>query len=208
MELDTLHVTCSEHGGESDAGVGAGGGGLRALGDVVAVREVDVAVGRLERVPAHVGDARVEGEAADFALVKAEAADVGGLFGAFEEGLHAEANAKEGNAGVDAVEEGCADVEGVESAHHLAEVADAGEEDFGGGAEGVRSGGEDVVAVELGEGVLHAAEVAGAIVKDGNHASTTGIDLGRIDGANRGQTAASTRREAARCSIGSPPPRD
>ena len=90
---------------------------------------------RGEFVPAHVGDAGIGGEAADGAGVDAQAADFGRFLAGFEEGLHAEADAEERDAGADALDEGFADAERIERAHHLAEVADAGQENLVGGAQ-------------------------------------------------------------------------
>src|SRR5207245_465730 len=98
-----------------------------------------------------------------------EAANFGRLVAGFEQRLQAEADAQERHAGADAVDQGIANSELVERAHHLSEMADAGKEDFRGGAQAFGITYEGVGAAELGEGVLDRAEVAGAVVEDGDH---------------------------------------
>ena len=121
MELDSGDVAGFERGGIAQA-VSAHGGGLRDFGDVVAVSEVHVRTrgdaaeelrigARFELVPAHVGDARGLRKALHGAGEKAQAADFGGFFAGFEEGLHAKADFEVQDARADAFEECGADVE-------------------------------------------------------------------------------------------------
>ena len=104
----------------------------------------------------------------------AEAADFGGFFAGFEQRLHAETDAEEGHAGLNALDEGFAYAESVEGAHHLAEVAHAGEQNFGGREQAGGIANQRVLAAEFAEGVLHAAQVAGAVVEDGDHRAWAG----------------------------------
>ena len=62
----------------------------------------------------------------------------------------------------------------IEGAHHLAEMAHAGEEDFGGRAQARGIANQRVLAAEFAERVLHAAQVAGAVVEDGDHKQPLG----------------------------------
>ena len=78
---------------------------------------------------------------------------------------------KKRHSGLDALDEGFAYVQIVEGAHHLTEVAYAGEEDFGGASEAGGIVDERVFTAEFIEGVLHGAQVAGAVIEDGNHKS-------------------------------------
>ena len=103
--------------------------------------------------------------------IEAEAADFGGFLAGIEERLHAEADAEEGDVGANAIEQRFADAEGVERVHHLAEVADAGEKNLGGGLKPGSVVDQAILAVQFGQGVLHAAEVTGAVIENGDHSS-------------------------------------
>src|ERR1039457_6519954 len=142
VELDSVDVAAFEGGSIAEL-VGAGGAGAWVFGHVVAVREVDVgarveiadelrAGAHFELVPAHVGNARIDGEALYGAGIDAEAADFGRLLAGLEQRLHAEADAEEGHAGLNALDQRLAHAQGIQGAHHLAEVAHAGEQNLGG----------------------------------------------------------------------------
>ena len=88
-----------------------------------------------------------------------------------EECLHAETDAEKGHSGGDAFDQGFAYAQRVQGAHHLAEMAYSGEQDFGGGAQAVGIADQGVLAAEFAERVLHAAQIAGAVIEDGNHNS-------------------------------------
>src|ERR1035437_4587345 len=182
VELDAVHVAAFERGGVTDV-VGAGGAGTGVFGHVVAVREVHVRAGvqivhelrtgaHFELVPAHVGNARTEGEAPHGAGVDAEAADFRGLFAGIEQRLHAEADAEKGHAGLNAFDQRRAHAQRIQGAHHLAEMAHSGENDFGSSREAGGVVDNGVVAAQFAKGVLHAAQIARALIEDGNHKSS------------------------------------
>ena len=85
--------------------------------------------GGLEFVPAHVGHAGRGGKAA-MAPGNRPKPGFRRFFARFEQGLQAQADAEERNAGVDALEERVAHLMLIECAHHLAEMADAGQNDL------------------------------------------------------------------------------
>src|ERR1017187_653322 len=181
VELDSVHVAAFERGGVAEF-IGAGGAGAVVLGHVVAVREVYVGAGvqmvhefasrpHFEFIPSHVGNARTEGKALHRSGVNAQAADFRGLFARFEQRLHAETNAQKGHAGLHAPDQGFAYIEGIQSAHHLAEMSHAGKQNLGGREQSRSIAHQRVLAAQFAERVLHAAQVAGAVIEDGNHNS-------------------------------------
>src|ERR1035437_377288 len=182
VELDAVHVAAFERGGVTDV-VGAGGAGTGVFGHVVAVREVHVRAGvevanefgcgaHLQLVASHVGNARDIGEAAHGAGVDAETADFRGLFAGIEQRLHAEADAEKGHAGLNAFDQRRAHAQRIQGAHHLAEMAHSGENDFGSSREAGGVVDNGVVAAQFAKGVLHAAQIARAVIEDGNHKSS------------------------------------
>src|ERR1019366_2127264 len=127
VELDSVDVAAFERGGVAEL-IGAGGAGTRVLGHVVAVREVHVgarveiadelrAGAHFQLVPAHVGNAGIDREALYGAGVDAEAADFGGLLAGFEQRLHAETDAEDGHAGLNAVDQRLAHAQGIQGTH-------------------------------------------------------------------------------------------
>ena len=63
----------------------------------------------------------------------------------------------------------CAHVHFVERAEHLAEMAYAGEDDLRGTGEASRIAHDFVFRADFIQRVLHGAEIAGAVVEDGDH---------------------------------------
>src|ERR1043166_2099758 len=124
-----------------------------------------------ELVPTHMGHAGARRKAADRSGVKAEARYLRSFLTALEKRLHAEADTEKRHAGADALEERPAHLERIERAHHLSEVADPGKQDPGGGTKAARGVGQDVFASQFRQGILHAAQVAGAVIEDRDHNS-------------------------------------
>src|ERR1700733_15196259 len=133
MELDAADVVQFE-----DRGVGndviAGGGRGRDNGAIVAVSEIEEwriaratkqtrLTTRRDLVPTHVWNALLALESRYRAFEDAEAALLGRFLAGCEESLQAQADAEEGNARADELDEGLPDAQIVEGAHRLAKVA-------------------------------------------------------------------------------------
>ena len=117
------------------------------VGLVVELREQAGSALQFKLVPAHMGDAGVLGKPLDHAGIDTESGKFRGFFAALEEGVQAEADSEEGDAGCDALFEGFADAEGIERADELTEVPDAGQDNLVGAA---KAGGRDFFSAGIG----------------------------------------------------------
>lgn len=214
VELGGEEVSSADHGGEGEDVFGFGGDpGFVGGGDVIAVDKVEVGlvgnVGEeglvaidLEGIPAHVGDfdARGFGEAEDFSGDDAESFVFAVFVADVEEHLETEADAEERFLGGDVVLDRGDEILAVEFADGVAEGSDAGEDDFFGGGDVGGRGGDAGVDLERFKGFLNAAEIAHAVVDDGDHCFTYTFK-------SEGGDFISILSGAARCSFfGASPP--
>ncbi len=110
-------------------------------------------------------------EALHGAGIEPQAADFGRFVAAFEQRLHAQADSQERNAGGDAVQQRLAYGQFIQRSHHLAKVTHARQDDLRCGVQSRGVADQGVFAAEFTQGILHAAQIAGAIIENGDHNS-------------------------------------
>ena len=78
---------------------------------------------------------------------------------------------RNGTPACDALDQRLAYTQRIQRAHHLAEMAHAGKQDLGRRQQARGIAHQGVLAAEFAERVLHAAQIARAVIEDGDHNS-------------------------------------
>src|SRR5262249_34856087 len=91
------------------------------------------------------------------------------LLARFEQRLHAETNPQKRHARPEALEEGIADRQPVESAHHLPEVTHSRQDNLFRPLQARGVAHNLIAGPQRTERILDGAEVAGAVIEDGDH---------------------------------------
>src|SRR5437867_187767 len=174
---------------------------------VVRVHEVEVGARRdpveetqvapmFHLVPPHVRNLEPGREAAHRARDHVEALALSELLALGEEELVAETDPEEGAPVVQAAPDGLQQPEGLEGRHGVVERAIAGQHHRLRVADRQRVLGDDGAHAETIEGLLHAAQIAPAVVDDGDHTNDPGYSVPFVDGtsATRGLNRVASAR--------------